>query len=336
MKTKNWLIFFALIALSAISIYLFVFSAEEKTELTDSDYRKAFHKHYKIFAAKVPDSLSFAGESVPINRYDIRESLDRELLVNSYWHSNSQLMFKRAFRYFPVIDSVLSANNIPADFRYLAMIESGLQNVVSPAGATGIWQIMKGTGIDYGLEINNQVDERYHLVKATETACMYLKEAKERFGTWTLAAASYNMGKGATSRELNRQKTDNYYDLYLNAETARYVFRILAVKTIYESPTEYGFYFRKKDFYPPLKTKVFKTDSTNIDLIDLSGYLNISYKVLKLLNPWLRSDRLTNRSEITYEIKIPQKDGLNYSRIMQPYEDDQQIFNDTLLVEQIQ
>ncbi|MCF8331788.1 MAG: lytic transglycosylase domain-containing protein [Bacteroidales bacterium] len=335
MKTKNWLIFFALAVISAISIYLFVFSTGQKTELTDNDYRKAFHKHYKIFAAKVPDSLSFAGESVPIDRYDIRESLDRELLVNSYWHSNSQLMFKRAFRYFPVIDSVLAANSIPEDFRYLAMIESGLQNVVSPAGATGIWQIMKGTGIEHGLEINNQVDERYHLVKATETACIYLKEAKERFGTWTLAAASYNMGKAAIARELARQKADNYYNLYLNTETARYVFRILAVKTIYESPTEYGFYFRKKDFYPPLETKILETDSTNIDLVEFSDHLNIPYKVLKMLNPWIRADWLTNRDEKSYQIRIPVANGLNYSLIMQPYEDDQQIFNDTLLVEQI-
>ncbi|MCF8218171.1 MAG: lytic transglycosylase domain-containing protein [Bacteroidales bacterium] len=335
MKLKNPLILTLLLILSGLFVYLFIFSAEEKEKLTEDDYRKAFQHHYKIFAAKVPAQISFAGEEVPVDRFDVRESLDRELTVNSYWHSNTQLMFKRAFRYFPVIDSILEKNNIPKDFRYLAMIESGLQNVVSPAGATGIWQIMKGTGRDYGLEINNQVDERYHLAKATEAACKYLRKAKDKFGTWTMAAAAYNMGRAATSRRIMEQKTESYYDMYLNRETARYVYRILAVKTIYESPTEYGFYFRKEDFYPPLNTYETRVDSSNIDLVEFAQQQEIPYKILKLLNPWLRSDKLSNSAGKTYAIKLPKENGLNYSTIMTPYKDDQQVFNDTLLIKQI-
>lgn len=321
--------------LSGLVTHLFIFSAEEKESLTEDDYRKAFHQHYKIFAAKVPSQIAFAGEEVPVDRFDVRESLDRELTVNSYWHSNTQLMFKRAFRYFPVIDSILEKNNIPEDFRYLAMIESGLQNVVSPAGATGIWQIMKNTGKDYGLEINDQVDERYHLVKATEAACKYLQKAKNRFGTWTMAAAAYNMGRAATSRRVMEQKTENYYEMYLNPETARYVYRILAVKTIYENPTEYGFYFRKEDFYPPLNTYKTTVDSNEVDLVKFAQEEEIPYKILKMLNPWLRSDELSNSNGKTYTIKLPRENGLNYSTIMSPYNNDQQVFNDTLLIKQI-
>ncbi len=335
MKLKRWLLIPALILSGAALIYLFSNSTEKNDKITEDEYRRAFHRHYKIFAAQMPANLNFAGEKVPLNRFDVREGLDRELLVNSYWHSNTQLMFKRAFRYFPVIDSVLKANNIPDDFRYLAMIESGLQNVVSPAGASGFWQIMKSTGIDYGLEINHQVDERYHLIKATEAACRYLQEAKERFGSWTLAAASYNMGRGATARELNEQQVDNYYDMYLNPETARYVFRILAVKTIYEKPTHYGFYFRKKDFYPPLITKTVETSQSNINLVEFATTHGMPYKILKLLNPWLRSDRLSNPRGNTYQITVPAENGLLYSTIMNPFEDDQLIFNDTLLIKQI-
>ncbi len=335
MKLKNWILIPLFILTGAGMIYLFSNSTGKKEQLTEDEYRNAFRRHYKIFAAQIPSQLDFAGEKVPLNRFDVREGLDRELLVNSYWHSNTQLMFKRAFRYFPIIDSVLKANNIPVDFRYLAMIESGLQNVVSPTGASGFWQIMKGTGIDYGLEITLQVDERYHLIKSTEAACKYLQEAKERFGSWTLAAVAYNMGNGATTKQLYEQQVNNYYDMYLNPETARYIFRILAVKTIYEKPTQYGFYFRKKDFYPPLITNTVKTSETDINLVEFSKIHGIPYKILKLLNPWLRSDRLLNPSGKTYRITVPQENGLLYSTIMDPFEDDQLIFNDTLLIKQI-
>lgn len=335
MKFKNLIIFVLLAIISAGIVYLFSFSDEKKDSVTEDEYREAFRDQYKIFSVQIPDDLTLAGENVPLDRFDVREGLDRELTVNTYWHSNTHLMFKRAFRYFPVIDSVLEAQNIPKDFRYVAMIESGLQNVVSPAGATGIWQIMKSTGRDHGLEINGEVDERYHLVKATEVACDYLKKAKKRFDSWTLAAASYNMGRGATARELREQKADNYYDLYLNKETARYVYRILAVKTIYENPTQYGFYFRKKDFYPPLHTYTVAVDSSNIDLVNFAKENDIPYKILKYLNPWLRRDNLPNRYEKTYKIKLPREDGLKYSKIMEPYKNDQKIFNDTLSVQQI-
>lgn len=335
MKWKNWLIFSLIALISAGVVFFFSFSEDRKAKLDKGEYREAFREQYKIFAVEIPDEVDFAGEEAPLDRFDVREGLDRELTVNTYWHSNTHLMFKRAFRYFPVIDSILKTKNVPEDFRYVAMIESGLQNVVSPAGAHGMWQIMKSTGRENGLEINDEVDERYRLAKATKVACDYLKKGKKRFGTWTLAAATYNMGRGSVARELKEQKVDNYYDLYLNKETARYIYRILAVKTIYENPTKYGFYFRKKDFYPPLKTKTVSVNSSEIDLVDFAREHDISYKILKLLNPWLRSDHLSNRNNKTYQIKLPKEDGLKYSEIMDHYRNNQDIFHDTLSVQQL-
>lgn len=345
MNLKQIILFIAIVLLAGAMLFLFSFnsdnpqSAGEEEEVHSSSledpYYQAFNRHYKIFSVPVPDHLDFAGEEVPLDRYDIYESLDRELLVNTYWHSNTQLMFKRAFRYFPVFDSILDANDVPRDFRYLAMIESSLANVVSPAGARGIWQIMRGTAAELGLEVSLEVDERYHLEKATEAACKYLKDSRRRFGSWTLAAAAYNMGNTATARVINDQKTNNYYDLLLNPETARYMFRILAVKTIYENPTRYGFYFREKDFYPPLKTYTVDVDSSGIDLVDFALDHDIPYKILRRLNPWLRSNKLTNAAGKTYSIKLPKENGLNYSVILEPYRNNHNIFNDTISVQQI-
>ncbi|MCO4791240.1 MAG: lytic transglycosylase domain-containing protein, partial [Flavobacteriales bacterium] len=170
----------------------------------------------------IPENLDFAGEALPLAEADVKEKLDREMLVNSYWQSNNLLMLKRSAKFFPIIEPILAKNGIPEDFKYLSLIESGLQNVVSPAGASGYWQIMKSTGLENGLEINKEVDERYHIEKSTQVACTYLNEAYERFGNWTLAAASYNMGMAGTARRLNEQGVDSYYDLLLNTETARY------------------------------------------------------------------------------------------------------------------
>ncbi len=345
MKLKQAFLFIAILLLAGTVVFLFSFNTNKREApaeegglpagVAEEQYRQAFNRHYKIFSVPMPDHIEFAGEVVPLDRFDIHESLDRELLVNTYWHSNTQLMFKRAFRYFPVFDSILDANGVPRDFRYLAMIESSLANVVSPAGARGIWQIMKGTAAELGLEVSLEVDQRYHLEKSTVAACKYLKDSKKRFGSWTLAAAAYNMGNTATARVVSDQKTNNYYDLYLNPETARYMFRILAVKTIYENPTKYGFYFREKDFYPPLKTYNVDVDSSGIDLVDFALAHDIPYKVLKQLNPWLRSNKLTNSAGNTYSIKLPLENGLNYSALLEPYRGKHTIFNDTLSVQQI-
>ena len=198
---------------------------------------------YRVYALKTPENISFCDEEVPLELLDVRERLDRELLVNTYWQSNMLLLIKRSYRFFPLIEKILKEEDVPQDFKYLAVIESGLENVRSPKGAKGIWQIMSGTAREYGLEVNKNVDERYNLELSTRAACKYLKKAKDKFGSWTLAAAAYNRGIMGISRNLSKQKVENYYDLLLGRETSRYIFRILAVKEIMENSNNYGFVF---------------------------------------------------------------------------------------------
>ena len=265
---------------------------------------KSMSKYYEIKALKMPKKMHFAGEYAPLQKKDIYERIDRELLVNAYWQSNGLLMFKRAHKYFPVIEPILKKNGIPNDFKYLALIESGLQNVTSPAGAKGFWQIMKGTGREYGLEINDNVDERYHLEKSTQVACDYLKESKQRFGTWTLAAAAYNAGNTGISNRLEQQQVKSYYDLLLNSETSRYLPRILAVKEILTHPKKYGFSFEEDDLYRLEKSYEIKLDTAVTDFAGFSKKFDMNYKELKILNPWLRERHLNNKSRREYTIKI--------------------------------
>ena len=279
------------------------FSTDEPN--LDPSYQRYFNDNYKIFSLNTPTALEFAGENVPLEILDVREKLDRELLVNTYWQSQSLLFHKRANRWFPVIEPILEKNGVPADFKYLSVIESGLTNVVSPAGATGYWQFLKDTGREYGLEINNEVDERYHVEKSTEAACKYLKDAHDKYGSWTMAAASYNMGMNGLDKQIERQKVSNYYDLLLNEETGRYLYRILAVKEVLSKPAQYGFHFRPKDLYPSYETTSVVIDSSVNDFADFAQENNINYKILKILNPWLRESYLTNPSHNSYEIKLP-------------------------------
>ncbi len=254
----------------------------------------------------IPQDLNFAGESVPLHQNDVYERMDRELLVNSYWHSNSLLMIKRAHKYLPIIDPILKKHGIPHDFRYLPVIESGLLNVTSPAGAKGFWQFMKSTAREYGLEVNDNVDERYHIEKATEVACVYLKSAKEKFGSWTLAAAAYNAGRARILRYLDIQQVENYYDLLLGEETGRYVFRLLAMKLLLTNPTDFGFEVPVSDRYELRNYKVLEIDTAITNLAKFSEIHGITYKELKLYNPWLLENHLNNKSRKLYEIKIPQ------------------------------
>jgi membrane-bound lytic murein transglycosylase D len=258
-------------------------------------------------ALELPKSISFAGEVVPLYDVDVRERLDRELLVNTYWQSNMLLNFKRGHRYFPIIEPILKKNGVPDDFKYLALIESGLTNVVSPAGATGFWQIMKATAQQYGLEVSKEVDERYHLQKSTEAACAYLLEAKAKFGSWTAAAASYNMGMGGLNKQMNRQKSNDYYDLLLNSETSRYVFRIIAIKEIYENPGRYGFHFSPADLYHPVPVRNVNVSLPIEDLAEFARASGISYKALKIHNPWLRENFLKTGLKNSYILEIPEK-----------------------------
>ncbi len=271
---------------------------------TENAVKNGFINDYHIYAVPLPDSLTLVDEIVPIKDSDIKERIDRELLVNTYWQSNTLLMIKRANKYFPVIEPILKKNGIPEDFKYLAVAESGLQNVSSPAGAKGFWQIMKKTGKELGLEISKDVDERYHLEKATEAACKYLKNAKNKLGSWTLAAASYNAGMNKISSELDKQQVHSYYDLYLGQETSRYIPRIIIIKEILENPDKFGFILSRSDLYRATDYKTIEIDSSISDLALFAKNMGTNYKKLKLLNPWLRTRKLENKSGKKYLIKI--------------------------------
>jgi hypothetical protein len=260
-----------------------------------------------VYSVLKPDNLKFANENIPESTFDVWERLEKELLKNIYWQSNTLLYFKRANKYFPIIEEILEKNNIPSDFKYLALIESGFEYKVSPSGAAGFWQIMKGTAREYGLEVNYAIDERYHLIKSTEAACKYLQKAYNKFGSWTLAAASYNMGINGVQRQVKKQNTNNYFNLYLNDETSRYVFRIIVIKEIMENPRKYGFVFRQNDLYSYPSVKQIRVDSTINNLYSFAQENDINYKILKRFNPWLRTYKLPDESRRVYYIDVPEK-----------------------------
>ena len=295
------------LVLLSISVFVFLLSFKE----FDLEKLTAFNSHgeeaYKVYALKLPISMEFSDEAVPLDQPDIRERLDKELLVNTYWQSNMMLLLKRANKYFPSIEKILEEEGVPDDGKYLAVIESALENVRSPKGAKGFWQIMPSTAKEYGLEVNSNVDERYHIEKSTRVACTYLKKAKKRLGSWTLAAASYNRGMYGTDRLLEKQITDNYYDLLLNNETSRYVFRILAVKEIMSNPQRYGFIYGEEDLYQPIPVKKIGLDTAITNIAKFAKAQSVNYKIMKIHNPWLIQNHLNNKSRKYYEIEIPEK-----------------------------
>lgn len=261
--------------------------------------------NYTIKALKIPENLSFAGEKVLLDKTDIKERIDRELLVNTYWQSNALLWFKRTNKYFPVIEPILKEKGVPDDFKYLSVIESDLRNVTSPAGAKGMWQMLKDAGKENGLEINDNVDERYHLEKATRAACDYLIDAKERLGSWTLAAAAYHAGNFGIEKRLKEQMVDNYYDVLAGENTERYIPRIVAAKEILTHPEKYGFEFDKDDLYELGTTYTVKVDTAITNIASFAQKFDTNYKELKMYNPWLRENHLNNKSRKLYEIEIP-------------------------------
>ena len=296
-----------IIAAGIIIVSLFVSAGREDTNVPDPAINT--EKKYSVYPVDLPAELKFAGENVPLGYFDVREDLDRELLINVYWQSHTMLLIKRANRHFPLIEKVLRKNGVPEDMKYLAVAESDLTNVVSPQQAVGFWQFVNGTARDYKLEVNDEVDERYHVEKSTEAACVFLKESYNRYGSWTMAAASYNMGRSGLNEQIDRQKSDFYYDLLLNEETGRYIYRVLAIKLILSNPEQYGFYAGDKDLYPVIPTYEVTVDSPVEDFADFASKYGINYKVLKVFNPWLRDNKLTNTQNKTYYIRIPQ-DGL--------------------------
>ena len=253
----------------------------------------------------IPEQLSFAGEKVPLERQDIRERLEREVQVNAFWHSNSVIMIKRANRWFPTIDSILEANDIPGDFKYLAVAESGLENVVSPSKAVGFWQFLRGTAGDFGLTVNREMDQRYDPVLATEAATKYLKQAYEKFGTWTMVAASYNLGMSATAKMVENQRPETYYDMRMSEEPSRYIFRILALKNMLENQEQFGFKVPKAFMYELEKTKSEKITQSIADLHEYALSKNTRYTEIRRLNPWIKGYKLTLKSGQILELKLP-------------------------------
>jgi membrane-bound lytic murein transglycosylase D len=286
-----------LIGAFAIGLYSFRSNPEYSRQLTDS--------LYNIQSFKLPDSVFFAGERLPLENFDTRESLEREILTSAYRHSSTIMIIKRAGRYLPVIEKILKANNIPDDFKYLAAAESEYSNMISPVGATGFWQIMPETGKEEGMEINTVVDERYNLERSTQFACEYFLKSYARYGNWTLAAASYNGGRAGLDEQIGIQNQNNYYDLLLNEETARYIFRAVAYKIIISDPLSYGFNLGKEDIYPEVKYFEVKVDSAVKSFSDFAAGYGTNYKMLKFLNPWLRKPYLTPKPGKTYLIKVP-------------------------------
>ena len=298
-KIMRLFTFFGVIAITSLFI--------KGIDKAKSEPPKSTSDKYEIQALELPENLNLAGERVPIERQHIRERMDRELLVNTYWQSNGLLLLKRANKYFPILEPLLKEYGLPDDFKYLAVAESALIDETSSVGAAGMWHFMKNTGKEYGLEINQNVDERYHIEKSTKVAAQYLIKAKERFGSWTLAAAAYNAGNYGVSRRLEAQGVTSYYDAFLPNETERYVLRIIALKEVLSNPRKYGFKFEEKDLYTMEKTRTIKVDSAITNIALFAKNFGLNYKELKLHNPWLRQNKLNNRSQKVYEIKIPIK-----------------------------
>ena len=300
MKKYLKYIFLLLLIIAAFLWDIYDFRVKKKLFLPANT-----RQDYRIVPLPIPDTLYFADEEVPLEIFYVKEGLDRELSVNTYWHSSTLMMIRKSTRWLPMIDSILASNNIPVDFKYLPLIESNLSNVVSPAGAAGFWQLMRGTAKDYGLEVNKEVDERYDVKKSTEAACKYLNKSYQKLGSWTLVAASYNAGIRRITSLMEKQKCDNFYDLLLPTETNRYIYRILAIKLILNNPEDYSFYLDESDYYKPLPYHEVEIKGKIKNWADFAIDHNITYRLLKYYNPWLRQGYLNNRSNKTYIIRIP-------------------------------
>jgi membrane-bound lytic murein transglycosylase D len=298
-------VYLILISVIAFLTFFGVYHIAGWSAPEENDPDKDPKRNYAVFSLDMPTEVEFAGEKVPIDQLDILENLDRELLVNTYWQSQTLLFIKRANRYFPVIEPILKRYGIPDDFKYLVVAESGLTNVVSPADAVGFWQLLEGTAKDYGLEVNAEVDERYHLEKSTEVACKYLLESHLKYTNWTLTAASYNAGRKGVDKQIERQKELDYYDLLLGEETERYIFRVLSYKLIMQQPVEYGFFVKENHLYPQIPYYEVSVEGKVEDFAEFANRYGISYKILKWMNPWLRDSFLTNAAGKTYYIRIP-------------------------------
>ena len=302
MKDLKWgrIILPVLVFVQVVIVFILISSSKPESVQISSETKTEFT------AVKIPDEVFFAGEKMPLEQFNVKEALDRELLSNAYFHSQTIRYMKLAPRFFPVIEPILKERGIPDDFKYLAVAESGFNpRAVSPAGAVGFWQFLKGTGQQYGLEINNEIDERYHIEKSTVAACKYLRDAYNKYGKWGLVSASYNGGMARVQSQQTRQKMTEYYDLLFVEETQRYVFRIAALKIIMENPEQYNFVVQEYEKYPLIKTRDVEISGQVKNFADFAIEQGINYKLLKDFNPWLRDDKLTNATGKKYIVKIP-------------------------------
>jgi membrane-bound lytic murein transglycosylase D len=325
---KKMLLVLSGVIILALVLFIFYFSSGKKNSSTES--KSEFQKNYRVFAVDIPEKLDFAGEPVPIDRFDVRESIDKELTGNTFFQSQTSMYIKRANRWFPVIEPILKKNNIPDDFKYLAVAESGFENLVSPANAVGFWQLLKETAISYGLVVTEEIDERYSPEKSTEAACKYIRESYNTYKSWTEAAASYNMGKAGLNKQIESQKNTSYYDLLLNTETSRYVYRILAFKIILSDPKSYGYYFKKRDLYPEIPSYTVAVDSSITDIAGFAKKMKVTYKMLKWFNPWLRKNTLTNPLKKVYNLKLPKEGFINYSTLLKDIPDENLLPKDSV------
>jgi membrane-bound lytic murein transglycosylase D len=309
-KSNFYYFFLGITVTISLIILLVTIFLTDNTTNANGNPDEDFPQGYKIISPEIPSYLEFAGEKIPTENFEVYERMEREFLSNTYWHSATILAIKRANRWFPIIEPILKKNNIPDDFKYLAVAESNLENVISPAGATGFWQFMKPAGEKYGLEINSQVDERYDVEKSTEAACKYLKDSYGMFGSWITAAASYNMGQDGIEEQQGRQKSNNYFNLVLNSETSRFVARIVSLKYIVQSPEKYGFDIKEEKKYKPLDYDEVTLDSSVTDMADYANSLGVNYFILKMYNPWLRDNTLSNKNKKSYAIKIPKEGSI--------------------------
>ena len=271
------------------------------------------NNNFNVFGLNIPRNLDFCGENIPINDYAIKENLDAEFFSNRYWKSSASFFFGKAQKWFPYIEPILKREGVPDDFKYVAVIESHLTNATSPMGAAGFWQLVPGTAVNYGLIVNNNVDERLDVEKSTTAACKLIKEAFRIFKNWTLAAAAYNLGIGGIQNELTKQKSNNYFDLMLNKETGSFVYRILAYKTLFANPEHFGIQKRTLKYFNKIPVKIFKVDSSITDLKYFAKTINSNVQIIKLFNPWLLGDKLINTDKHIFEFKIPKKNNGDYS-----------------------
>lgn len=310
-KWLQWLVYGLIIPSQLVVIGWLVYKTNHLSQVTVESYQPATEGRHQVYALNIPTNVKFAGEAVPLKDISVFNRFDRELTLNIYWQANTALLIKRCARWFPIITPIIRSQGVPEDFKYVAAIESMFENRISPAGAGGVWQLMGSAANQYGLEINREVDERFNLQKATVAACKYIKTARRTLGSWSAALASYNLGMGRIQRTMARQQKESYYDLLVNAESSRYVFKVLAFKQIYLNQDEYSFFIRRSELLSPYRLKYVKVTSSIPDLSQWARSKGINFEILKFYNPWLRANSLTVNGGKSYSIALP-KDPVSF------------------------